>query len=111
MNTNLSFSSVQMKQDTLIGRPRGPFFRMYGTSIHCLGAMNAQEGVTPSYMQSFFMESTNGVTDRTNDPSVTELGILQSLHVEVKQYNLLYRTLKSIMELILSMVQSTTLCC
>ena len=97
MNTNLYFSSVQIKQDTIPCRPIVPLFWMYGTSIHCLGAMNVQEGVTPSYMQSFFMESTNGVTDRTNNLSVTELGILQSLHVEVKQYNLLYRTLKSIM--------------
>ena len=80
MNTNLYFSSVQMKQDTLPGRPRVPFFRMYGTSIFCLGAMNAQEGVTPSYMQSFFMESTNGVTYQTNNLSIAELGILQYLH-------------------------------
>ena len=98
MNTNLSFSSVQIKQDTFPGRPSVPFFQMYGTSIHCLGAMNAQEGVTPSYMQYFFLEYTNGVTDRTNNIYVTELGILQSLHDEVKQYNPLYRTLKSIME-------------
>ena len=60
--------------------------------IHCLGAINDQEGVTPSYMESFFLESTNGVTDQTNNLSVTELGILQSLHDKVKQYNPLYRT-------------------
>ena len=49
-------------------------------------------------MQYFFLEYTNGVTDRTNNIYVTELGILQSLNDEVKQYNPLYRTLKSIME-------------
>ena len=71
---------------------------MYGTPIHCLGAMNVQEGVTPSYMQSFFVESTNGVTYWTNNLSVTELGVLQSLNDKVKKYNPSYRTLKSIME-------------
>ena len=60
--------------------------------------MNTQEGVTPFYMQSLFMESTNGVTDQTNNLSVTESGILQSLNDKVKQYNPSYRTLKSIME-------------
>ena len=98
MNTTLFFSIAQMKQDNLPGIPSVPFFRMYGTSIHCLVAMNPQEGVVPSYTQSFFLESTNGVTDRTNNLSVTELGILPSLNDKVKQYNPLYRNLKSITE-------------
>jgi hypothetical protein len=98
INTNVSFSSIQMNDRNIAGRPSVPFFRMQGTSVHSIGALLPAPGVTPSFMQCFFHENVTGVTDRTNQLTLAEIGVLQSIHDEVKENNPFYHQLKSIME-------------
>ena len=101
INTNVSFSSIQMNDNhQLPGRPSVPFFRMQGTSIHRIGALTPAQGVPPSFMQCFFLEnSTNGITDRTGrlqDPA--GISVLRAVHDEVRQYNPFILTMKANLE-------------
>ena len=88
-----------MADKSIPGRPSVPFFRMQGSSVHALGALRAENGVSPSFMQCFFMENTTGVTDRTDTlDDANQLALLQAIFDEVKEFNPFYRTLKTILE-------------
>jgi hypothetical protein len=100
INSNISFTSIQMRGSHLPGSPSVPFFRIQGSPIHYLGALNAAANETPSYMQCFFLESnSNGITDRTGriqDNNGRE--VLRAIHDEVRQYNPFFINVKSKIE-------------
>jgi len=81
-NNNISFSSIKMTNKKIPGAPSVPYFRMQGSSIHAIGALTAAEGVEPSFMQCFFLESnSSGETVHAGHlQSVGEKSMLQSLY-------------------------------
>jgi len=81
-NNNISFSSIKMTNKKIPGAPSVPYFRMQGSSIHAIGALTAAEGVEPSFMQCFFLESnSSGETIHAGHlQSVGEKSMLQSLY-------------------------------
>jgi hypothetical protein len=72
-----------MQESAIPGAPSVPFFRMKGASMHAIGAWNAADGVQPSFMQCFFLETTTGVNDRTGClQTPAELTVLRNIHDE-----------------------------